>query len=82
MGSASDARPRLVRFSLGIYNNRGRRGLFAPAFAGDNREAPLYFAAESQYPDNTSYDVEAARIKHEQDSAGAFAEKDSETVSA
>jgi cysteine desulfurase len=71
-----------VRFSLGIYNTDEDVNYLLnhlpPIIAKLRAISPL----NPDHPDNTSYDVEAARVKHEQDLATALTEKDSEAISA
>lgn len=71
-----------VRFSLGIYNTEEDVDYLLkhlpPIIAKLRAISPL----NPDHPDNTNYDVEAARVKHEQDLAAALTEKDSEAISA
>ncbi|MSU64311.1 MAG: cysteine desulfurase NifS [Pedosphaera sp.] len=70
-----------VRFSLGIYNTDQDVNFLLeklpPVVAKLRSISPL----NPDHPDNTSYDIEAARTKHEQDMANATAEKDVEVAS-
>ena len=65
-----------VRFSLGIYNTNEDIDFVLkhlPAIIKRLRDiSPL----NPEHPDNDQYDIEAARVKHEQDLAEALAEKD------
>jgi cysteine desulfurase len=71
-----------VRFSLGIYNTDEDVDYVLKHVPPIIEKLRAISPLNPQHPDNTSYDVEAARVKHEQDLAAALVEKDSETVSA
>jgi cysteine desulfurase len=71
-----------VRFSLGIYNTDEDVDYVLTHVPPIIEKLRAISPLNPQHPDNTSYDVEAARVKHEQDLAAALVEKDSETVSA
>ena len=65
-----------VRFSLGIYNTEEEVDFvlqhLRPIITRLRSISPL----NPEHPDNDNYDIEAARVKHEQDLADALAEKD------
>jgi cysteine desulfurase len=65
-----------VRFSLGLYNTAEDVDYvlhhLPPIIAKLRAISPL----NPEHPDNTNYDVDAARAKHEQDMQAAFSEKD------
>ena len=71
-----------VRFSLGIYNTAEEVDYvlkhLPPIIAKLRSISPL----NPDHRDNDNYDIDAARVKHEQDLAAALADKDGEVVSA
>jgi len=69
-----------VRFSLGIYNTDEDVDYVLKHLPPIIEKLRAISPLNSDHPDHTSYDVDAARIKHEQDLAAAL--KDSEPVSA
>ncbi|MCI0539650.1 MAG: cysteine desulfurase NifS [Verrucomicrobiales bacterium] len=71
-----------VRFSLGIYNTDEDVDYLLKHLPPIIEKLRAISPLNPQHPDNTDYDVEAARVKHEQDLAAALLEKESETVSA
>jgi len=71
-----------VRFSLGIYNTDEDVDYLLKHLVPIIEKLRAISPLNPEHPDNTSYDVDSARLKHEQDLAEALAEKDPEPVSA
>lgn len=71
-----------VRFSLGIYNTDEEVDYLLDQLPPIIEKLRAISPLNPEHPDNTAYDANAARVKHEQDLAEALKEKDSETVSA
>jgi cysteine desulfurase len=71
-----------VRFSLGIYNTDEDVDYLLKHLPPIIEKLRAISPLNPEHPDNTSYDIEAARQKHEQDLSSALSEKDEATVSA
>jgi cysteine desulfurase len=71
-----------VRFSLGIYNTDEDVDYLLLQLPPIIEKLRSISPLNPEHPDNTSYDIEAARVKHEQDLSAALGEKDEQTVSA
>jgi cysteine desulfurase len=71
-----------VRFSLGIYNTDEDVDYLLKQLPPIIEKLRAISPLNPEHPDNVNYDVEAARVKHEEDLASALTERDSETVSA
>jgi cysteine desulfurase len=71
-----------VRFSLGIYNTDEDVDYLLQHLPPIIEKLRSISPLNPEHPDNTSYDIEAARVKHEQDLSAALGEKDEQTVSA
>ena len=71
-----------VRFSLGIYNTDEEVDYVLKHLPKIITKLRSISPLNPEHPDNTNYDIESARVKHEQDLAQALADKDGETVAA
>ena len=71
-----------VRFSLGIYNTDADVDYLLKHVPPIIQKLRAISPLNPDHTDNTSYDVEAARVKHEKDLAEAMAERESEAVTA
>lgn len=71
-----------VRFSLGIYNTEEDVNYLLQHLPGIIAKLRAISPLNPDHPDNTSYDIEAARQKHEQDLSQAIREQDEEAVRA
>jgi cysteine desulfurase len=65
-----------VRFSLGIYNTDEDVDYLLKHLPPIIKKLRDISPLNPEHPDNDQYDIEAARVKHEQDLAEALAEKD------
>jgi cysteine desulfurase len=65
-----------VRFSLGIYNTDEDVDYLLKHLPSIIKKLRDISPLNPEHPDNDQYDIEAARVKHEQDLAEAMAEKD------
>jgi cysteine desulfurase len=65
-----------VRFSLGVYNTNDEVDYVLKHLPGIIKRLRDISPLNAEHPDNDQYDIEAARVKHEQDLAEALAEKD------
>jgi cysteine desulfurase len=71
-----------VRFSLGIYNTDAEVDYLLQHLPGIIGKLRSISPLNPEHPDNTTYDIEAARVKHEQDLKQAMAQQDEEAVKA
>jgi cysteine desulfurase len=60
-----------VRFSLGIYNTEDEVDYVLKHLPGIIKRLRDISPLNPEHPDNDAYDIEAARVKHEQDMAAA-----------
>jgi cysteine desulfurase len=65
-----------VRFSLGIYNTNEDADYLLKHLPPIIKKLRDISPLNPEHPDNDQYDIEASRVKHEQDLAEALAEKD------
>ena len=63
-----------VRFSLGIYNTEEEMNYVLKHLPGIIKRLRDISPLNPDHPDNDQYDIEAARVKHEQDMAAALKE--------
>lgn len=63
-----------VRFSLGIYNTEEEVNYVLKHLPGIIKRLRDISPLNPDHPDNDQYDIEAARVKHEQDMAAALKE--------
>jgi len=63
-----------VRFSLGIYNTEDEVDFVLKHLPGIIKKLRDISPLNPDHPDNDQYDIEAARVKHEQDLAAALKE--------
>src|SRR5688572_8095316 len=71
-----------VRFSLGIYNTDAEVDYLLQHLPGIISKLRAISPLNPEHPDNTSYDIDAARVKHEQDLSQAIAQQDEEVIKA
>src|ERR1041384_2531891 len=71
-----------VRFSLGIYNTAEDVDFVLQHLPGLIKKLRDISPLNPDHTDNDAYDIDAARVKHEQDLATALKEKDEATVGA
>ena len=64
-----------VRFSLGIYNTAEEVDYVLQHLPPIIQKLRAISPLNPEHPDNANYDVETARVKHEQDLAAAYAKE-------
>jgi cysteine desulfurase len=69
-----------IRFSLGIYNTDEDVDYLLEHLPGVIAKLRAISPLNPDHPDNDQYDIEAARVKHEEDLAAARAQEDEQTT--